>query len=130
MENMKPCAFCSTDINTNAIKCPHCMSRQPGTSLQLHRGHSDRMIAGVCSGLARQLGTDTTVMRVIVAFAALMSFGLVFWGYALLWVLLPRTADSKAPAARFFDWVRSILAPEPMPQPLQRRSELAESVEG
>lgn len=48
------------------------------TKPPLKRPQGDRMIAGVCAGLARHLGMDTTLMRV------LFVLGLFFVGGTLL----------------------------------------------
>ncbi len=56
----------------------------------LRRERSDRMLAGVCGGLAAWLGIDSTVVRVSFALAGLLT-GL--WPlallYGLLWIILP-----------------------------------------
>ena len=53
----------------------------------MRRNLNDKMIAGVCSGLAKEMGIDTTVVR--------LSFMLAFvlWGigplvYIILWILM------------------------------------------
>ncbi len=57
---------------------------------RLSRHRSDRVIAGVSSGLAEHLGMPVLWVRVIfVALAGLGGAGLV--GYALLWAFLPAT---------------------------------------
>lgn len=56
---------------------------------RLVRLRHPRMIAGVCSGVARHFGWNLTVLRLLVAVAALGSFGAVAAGYFLAWVLLP-----------------------------------------
>lgn len=52
---------------------------------------SDRMVAGVCSGLARFLGWDVTLVRVLYVLISVVSAA--FPGilvYLVLWVLMPR----------------------------------------
>jgi phage shock protein PspC (stress-responsive transcriptional regulator) len=57
---------------------------------RLRRHRSDRVIAGVSSGIAEHLGVPVLWVRVIfVALAGLSGAGLV--GYALLWAFLPAT---------------------------------------
>jgi phage shock protein C len=63
------------------------MSDQP-TTKKLHRSASQKMIGGVCGGLAEYFELDPTIMRVIfVAAAFLGSAG--FWAYIILWLVLP-----------------------------------------
>ncbi len=48
----------------------------------------DRMLGGVCAGVADYLGFDKTIARLI--FAALILAGTVgFWIYLLMWIIVP-----------------------------------------
>lgn len=55
---------------------------------RLYRNADDKIIAGVCSGLANYLGIDPVVMRI--AFVLLIAP--LFWVYILLWVIIPSTS--------------------------------------
>jgi phage shock protein PspC (stress-responsive transcriptional regulator) len=48
----------------------------------------DRMIAGVCAGLARRFGMTPTTVRVLFALSCLLP-GPQFVVYIALWVLVP-----------------------------------------
>ena len=48
----------------------------------------DRMIAGVCSGLARRFGMTPTTVRVLFVLSCLLP-GPQFVVYVALWVLVP-----------------------------------------
>jgi phage shock protein C len=68
----------------------------------LYRSRSDRMIAGVCGGLARWLGWSPTVVRVL--YVALSVLSAAFPGilvYLLLWLVMPReeAISSREPVA-------------------------------
>ena len=55
---------------------------------RLRRSAADRMVGGVCGGLAEYSGIDAVLWRVgFVALTLLGGSGLLF--YALLWVLMP-----------------------------------------
>ena len=55
---------------------------------RLTRSTTDRRIAGVCGGLAKYLGIDPTVVRIIFLIALLCgSFG--FWAYLIIWIAAP-----------------------------------------
>lgn len=54
----------------------------------LVRPRNNKMIAGVCAGLARRFGTTPTTMRVIFVLSCLLP-GPQFLLYLALWVLLP-----------------------------------------
>jgi phage shock protein PspC (stress-responsive transcriptional regulator) len=55
---------------------------------RLARVEEGRMIAGVCTGLARYLGVDVTVIRVIFVLLALFAAGGVLL-YLILWLVMP-----------------------------------------
>lgn len=55
---------------------------------QLTRSGSDKMIAGVCGGVARSFGIDATLVRIIWALTSLFFF-LPIALYGVLWLVLP-----------------------------------------
>lgn len=58
---------------------------------KLTRSEQDRMIAGVCAGLARYFDVDPTLIRIIFVILALLGFGGVIL-YIILWILMPQQA--------------------------------------
>ncbi|MEO6471413.1 MAG: PspC domain-containing protein [Aeromicrobium sp.] len=65
------------------------------------RSTDDRMIAGVCSGLAKYLNIDPVVLRVVLAALTFVGFaGVVL--YLAAWFLLPTDTDPKSVAAHWF----------------------------
>ena len=52
---------------------------------KLYRSDSDRIIAGVCSGLGEYLDVDPTVVRLLFVLAVLAGFG---WGLLLYFILM------------------------------------------
>ncbi|MCP4759373.1 MAG: PspC domain-containing protein [Planctomycetes bacterium] len=58
--------------------------------VQLHRTSQNRVIAGVCGGIANQLGWDPTLVRIVYLLISLLS--VAFPGilvYIILWILMP-----------------------------------------
>lgn len=55
----------------------------------LYRNANDKILGGVCSGLAAYLKIDTTIIRVLFAMLALGSFGFGLLLYVVLWAILP-----------------------------------------
>lgn len=56
----------------------------------LRRSRSDRMVAGVVAGLARYLGIDVTLARVLYVVGSIVSAafpGLLV--YVILWIVVP-----------------------------------------
>jgi phage shock protein PspC (stress-responsive transcriptional regulator) len=65
---------------------------------QLRRAADDRMLAGVAGGIARYLGADVTLVRVIIAALALFSgAGVVL--YIAAWLLIPEDGEDHPVAA-------------------------------
>ncbi|MDP4263712.1 MAG: PspC domain-containing protein [Bacteroidota bacterium] len=56
---------------------------------RLYRDSSDKFIGGVCSGIANYLNIDPAIVRILFAIIAFGGFGLGFFVYFLLWILLP-----------------------------------------
>ncbi len=56
---------------------------------QLRRPTTDRMIAGVASGLGRYFGVDPTLVRVCFAVAGLLTAGVARLAYPIMWFLMP-----------------------------------------
>lgn len=66
---------------------------------RLARDPDERVVAGVCAGLARYTSTDPVLWRVAVAVLAVFG-GAGFVLYALAWLLLPRTDQQESPGER------------------------------
>jgi phage shock protein C len=54
----------------------------------LTRSASDKMIAGVCGGVARSFGIDASIVRILAVVLSLF-FGVVLAVYLALWLVLP-----------------------------------------
>ena len=60
---------------------------------RLYRSLNDRMIAGVCGGLAEYFDIDPVVVRII-AVILLLPGGLPgFLPYSILWIIVPENPD-------------------------------------
>jgi phage shock protein C len=55
----------------------------------LVRRRDDKMIAGVCSGVAEYVGLDPTLVRLLTVVAAIFSVGAVAVAYVAAWILMP-----------------------------------------
>lgn len=64
---------------------------------QLRRPTTDRMIAGVASGLGRYFNVDPTLVRVIFAVATVLTGGLALLAYPVMWFLMPEEPVDAAP---------------------------------
>ena len=65
---------------------------------QLRRSGDEKMLAGVAGGIARSLGADVTLVRVIIAVLALFT-GAGAALYIAAWLLIPADGDEESIAA-------------------------------
>lgn len=54
----------------------------------LRRSRTDRSIAGVCGGLAKHFGIDSTILRIVMLCLILFG-GMSLWVYIIMWLLIP-----------------------------------------
>ena len=67
-----------------------------GNTTGLHRNANQKVIAGVCSGLAESLKIDTVIVRLIFVLLAVVVGGGIFI-YIVLWIVLPEVPAYYAP---------------------------------
>ncbi|MGH3319922.1 MAG: PspC domain-containing protein [Streptosporangiaceae bacterium] len=74
-------------------------NREPRSSSRLTRGDGDRIVGGVCAGLARRTDIDPVIYRVAFGVLAFVQgLGLVLYG--LGWLLLPAEAKAEPSVRR------------------------------
>ena len=59
-----------------------------GDTKRLYRSKDDRMIAGVCAGLAEYIDIDPTIVRLLFALG-LIAGGATFWAYLVMMMVVP-----------------------------------------
>lgn len=55
---------------------------------RLYRSKSDRMIAGVCGGIAQYFNIDPTLVRLLAVVGLLLAGG-TFWAYIVMAIVIP-----------------------------------------
>lgn len=66
------------------------------TTTRLMRDLDNRMIAGVCAGVARRYEWDPTVVRVAFILAGVLSAGTAIVLYLAAWLIMPAGSDAEA----------------------------------
>ncbi|MGH3366656.1 MAG: PspC domain-containing protein [Nocardioidaceae bacterium] len=56
---------------------------------RLVRSRDNRMIAGVCGGIAEYFDIDTTLVRILVVVGSVLGFGSLILAYLIGWILIP-----------------------------------------
>lgn len=62
-------------------------------SKKLFRDENDKVLGGVCSGLANYFGIDSVIVRII--FIILLFSGIGFLAYIIMWAVVPSTASTE-----------------------------------
>lgn len=62
------------------------------------RNADDKVIAGVCSGIAIRSGIDPLIIRLLFV----LLFGALFWIYILLWIIVPAQSSNTAITRRLY----------------------------
>jgi phage shock protein C len=58
-------------------------------SKRLYRSSTNKILAGVCGGIAENYNIDPTMVRVIAVLLALLS-GIGILAYLILWIVVPQ----------------------------------------
>jgi phage shock protein C len=61
----------------------------PATGFRLHRSRSERMLGGVCGGLAESLDVDASLLRIGLVALTLLGAGIGVVLYIAAWILVP-----------------------------------------
>ncbi|MFH1787492.1 MAG: PspC domain-containing protein [archaeon] len=56
---------------------------------KLYRSKKERIIAGVCGGIAEHLNADPTIVRLLWVIGTLLFFGAGIFAYLLAWIIVP-----------------------------------------
>jgi phage shock protein C len=58
-------------------------------TIKLRRSLDDRMVAGVCGGVARMVKMDAALVRILLVAATLLGFGTGAVIYLIAWMVVP-----------------------------------------
>ena len=102
------CSSCGIEVSDSFRFCPQCgtaTARNSFTSTTgiptrtLSRPRDDRKIAGVCSGIARYLGVDVTLVRILTVVLAIWPPAVGLIVYLVCWIVMPQEPLLLPPAA-------------------------------
>jgi len=68
----------------------------PTSPRRLFRSRNQKMIAGVCGGLAEYFNVDPTWVRLLFVLLTLLGVGLFVIVYLIFWVIVPLAPPSSA----------------------------------
>jgi phage shock protein C len=58
-------------------------------TIKLRRSRTDRMVAGVCGGIARMFNMNAALVRILLVAATLLGFGAGAVLYLVAWMVVP-----------------------------------------
>ena len=102
-EDMKKCPYCAELIRKDAIKCRYCGSMLEKKEINInflstpgywHRVNEGKKVAGVCTGIAKQLDSPILILPLRLFFiltTVFYFFGVIL--YIVLWILMPAPVD-------------------------------------
>ena len=79
----------TTPAGTLPSTSPTALPPAPAPRFTLRRSRTDRMLGGVCGGLAAALGADAALLRVLTVALTLITGGAAAIVYVAAWVLAP-----------------------------------------
>ncbi len=101
---MITCEQCGTQNSDTARFCGKCgreldVQAQPAQPAQQQvyqeeprkfvRCADDKQLGGVCSGFAKYLNADVSLVRILTVISFLISGSFTFWAYIICWIVVP-----------------------------------------
>ncbi len=57
---------------------------------RLYRSEKNKVIAGICGGIAEYFGADLDLVRILFVVLLIVSFGTAAIAYLIAWVIIPK----------------------------------------
>lgn len=90
----KGVAYCREEEPAKAEKARPYRSREQEGIHRLYRSGKDRILGGVCGGIAEYLGVDPVIIRLLwVAGSLAWGFGILL--YIICWIIIPRNPNHR-----------------------------------
>jgi phage shock protein C len=83
----------SASYSAEATATSTATSTETRPNFRLRRSRTDRMLGGVCGGLAESLGVDAALIRIGLVTLTVLGFGMGIVLYAAVWMLAPETDE-------------------------------------
>ncbi|MGC9200279.1 MAG: PspC domain-containing protein [Acidobacteriaceae bacterium] len=90
------CTACGKELGPRARFCSQCGQAvavrgfAPTLAPRLFRHTEERMLGGVCAGIAQHFGWDVTLVRLALLAIVLCGFGAPVIAYFVAWIVIPK----------------------------------------
>ena len=74
---------------TDPLPHQHRRARRPASAVPLRRSRTERVLGGLCGGIAAFVGARPRDVRIVYAVSAMLSLGVTAVGYPVLCLLVP-----------------------------------------
>ena len=72
----------------------------PSQTRLLRRSTDDKVLGGVCGGIARYLGVDAVLIRLLAVVLAIVGGGAGLIAYLIAWIVIPKDRPVASPAGQ------------------------------
>ncbi len=86
----------SANAGTNQAQSNNQAAGEPTYQKRLYRDEQNKVLGGVCAGIANYLNLDPIIIRVL----WILLFGISFFAYLLLWIAVPSTSVNEVGGIR------------------------------
>ncbi|MGG9963911.1 PspC domain-containing protein [Ferruginibacter sp. SUN106] len=97
MDDAQPTSSSASSSSTYQQQSTNSSSTSTGHK-RLYRNENDKVLGGVCSGLANYFNIDVVIARII--FVVLLFSGIGFLTYIIMWIAVPSTASAEIGSTR------------------------------
>ena len=98
MDDAQPTSAASSSSSSSSHQQSTSSNTTSAGHRRLYRNENDKVLGGVCSGLANYFNIDVVIARII--FVVLLFSGVGFLTYIIMWIAVPSTASAQIGGAR------------------------------
>lgn len=70
---------------------------------RLYRDNKEKLLGGVCAGLAHYFNVDPTIMRLLYIMLVIITGGVAVFAYLVMWVITPQKTTCCDSGGRIID---------------------------
>lgn len=87
-DNARFCGKCGRELDVQPEQ-PAQQQVEQKKSRKFVRCANDKQLGGICSGFAKYIDADVSLVRILTLVSFLISGSFTFWAYILCWIIVP-----------------------------------------